>query len=102
MHGVKRKRYGFSFHTMHFLYQVANLLSKEFIMSKTFLVDFVNNNTFANNKTVVGRLTRMEGKREVMTCCRLLCDVTAIYRQRHACQLLQHVCEIAAERLFGH
>ena len=55
-----------------------------------------------NNKTFAGRLTRMAGKREVMTCGLLLCDVTAISQQRHACQLLQHVCEIAAERLFEH
>ena len=55
-----------------------------------------------NNKTFVGRLTRMAGKRDVMTCGLLLCDVTAISRQRHARQLLLHVCEIAAERLFEH
>ena len=32
-----RGRYGFSFHTMYFSYQVANLLCNEFITSKTFL-----------------------------------------------------------------
>ena len=87
---------------MYFPYQVANLLCNEFITSKTFLFDFVNNKTFVNKKIFVGRLTRMAGKREVMTCGLLLCDVTAISRQRHAVQLLLHVCEIAEERLFEH
>ena len=100
--GAEPSPNGFSFYTMYFPYQVANLLCNEFITSKTFLVDFVNNKTFMNNKTFAGRLTRMAGKREVMTCGLLLCDVTAISQQRHACQLLQHVCEIAAERLFEH
>ena len=30
-------------------------------MSKTFLLDFVNNKTFVKNKTFVGRLTHMAG-----------------------------------------
>ena len=87
---------------MYFPYQVANLLCNKFFTPKTFLLAFVTNKTFVNNKTFVGRLTRMAGKRDVMTCGLLLCDVTAISRQRHARQLLLHVCEIAAERLFEH
>ena len=89
---------------MYFPYQVANLLCNEFITSKTLLLAFVTNKTFVNNKTFLDRLTRMAGKRDVMTCGLLLCDVTAISRQRHAHQLLLHVhvCEIAAERLFEH
>ena len=87
---------------MHF--QVANLLCNKFIMSKTFLLDFVNNKTLVNNKTCVGRLMRMARKHDVMMCSLLLCDVAAISRQRHAPQLQLHVhaCEIAAERLFEH
>ena len=54
----------------------------EFITSKTFLLEFANYKTFINNKTFVGPLTRMAGKRDVMTFF-LLCDVTAISRQRH-------------------
>ena len=77
---------------MYFPYQVANLLCNEFITSKTFLLDFENDKTFVNYKTFVGHLTRMAGKREVLTCGLLLCDVTAISRQHHAGQLLLHVC----------
>ena len=40
----------------------------EFITSKTFLLEFANYKTFINNKTFVGPLTRMAGKRDVMTC----------------------------------
>ena len=89
---------------MYFPYQVANLLCNEFITSKTFLLDLVNNKTFVNNETFVGSLTRMAGKCEVMTCGLLLSDVTAISRQRHSRQLLLHVheCEVAAVRLFEH
>ena len=50
------------FHTMYFPYQVANLLCNEFITSKTFLVDHVNNKTFVNRKTFVGRLNAFGGK----------------------------------------
>ena len=55
------RRSVFSFHTMNFPYQVTNLLCNEFITSNTFLLDFVNNRTFVNNKTSVGRLKRMAG-----------------------------------------
>ena len=40
----------------------------EFITSTTFLLEFANYKTFINNKTFVGPLTRMAGKRDVMTC----------------------------------
>ena len=55
-------------HHVFFPYQVANLLCNEFITSKTFLLEFANYKTFINNKTFVGPLTRMAGKRDVMTC----------------------------------
>ena len=54
--------------TAIFLYQVADLLCYEFITSKTFLLDFVNNRTYVNFKTFVGHLTHMAGKSDVITC----------------------------------
>ena len=71
-------------------------------MSKIFLLDFVNNKTFVNNKIFVVPLMRMARKRDVMTCGLLLCEVTAICRQCHTRQLLLHVCEIAEKCLFEH
>ena len=59
---------GFLFTPCIFPHQVANLLCNEFITSKTFLLEFANYKTFINNKTFVGPLTRMAGKRDVMTC----------------------------------
>ena len=58
--------------------------------------------TFVNNKKFVhvGRLTRMAGKRNVMTCGLLLCYFTAISQQRHSLSVA--ACEIAAEKLFEH
>ena len=57
---------------------------------------------FVNNKTCVGRLTQMAGKRDIMTCSLLLSEVVATSQQRHTRQFLLHVCEIAAESLFEH
>ena len=59
---------GFLFTPCIFPYQVANLLCNEFITSKTFLLEFANYKTFMNNKTFVDPLTRMAGKRDVITC----------------------------------
>ena len=75
---------GFLFTPCIFPYQVANLLCNEFITSKTFLLEFANYKTFINNKAFVGPLTHVW--RENVTLWRalfLLCDVTAISRQRH-------------------
>ena len=82
---------------MYFPYQVANLLFNEFITSKTFLLDFVNSKMFVNKQleTFVDSLTCMAGKCDVMIWGLLLCDVTAISRQR--CVIL-----VAATCMWNH
>ena len=71
----------------------------EFITSKTFLLEFANYKTFINNKTFVGPLTRMAGKRDVMTCA-----LSLVWRHSNitatSSSLLLRECKIAAEMLF--